>query len=116
MPMPGDDFAQGAAAPATQPNNEAPAGLADLQRELVAERGPQPYRTFGMREIMDIFSYHPPTPEQRETYEFINLAFQQCALKITTLLPNGPGKTAAMRKLADARMAANAAVALEGRF
>lgn len=76
----------------------------------------QPYRTFDEAEIREIFSYHAPTPEQRETYEQINAAFIECALEVSTLLPDGPGKTVAIRKLADARMAANAAVALEGRF
>ncbi len=80
------------------------------------ESHPQPYRAFDAKEIVDIFSYHPPTAEQREIYERINLAFQECAIAVAPLLPDGPGKTVAIRKLADARMAANAAVALEGRF
>ncbi|HKX32094.1 MAG TPA: hypothetical protein VJ302_30690 [Blastocatellia bacterium] len=67
-------------------------------------------------QIKDIFSYHPPTPEQRETYEQINAVFIECAEKINALMPAGPGHTVAIRKLADARMAANAAVALEGKF
>jgi hypothetical protein len=67
-------------------------------------------------QIKDIFSYHPPTPEQREVYEKINEAFIQCAETIEPLLPEGPGKTVAFRKLSDARMQANASVALEGRF
>jgi hypothetical protein len=67
-------------------------------------------------EIRDIFSYHPLTPEQCETCEKINEAFIQLALTICPLLPDGPGKTVAVRKLADARMSANAAVALDGKF
>lgn len=74
------------------------------------------YRTFDEKEITEIFSYHPPTEAQRETYEEINTAFIECAKSIAPLLPDGPGKTVAIRKLADARMAANAAVALEGKF
>jgi hypothetical protein len=67
-------------------------------------------------QIREIFSYHPPTPEQREIYEKINAAFIQCAGAIEPLMPEGPGKTVAIRKLAEARMQANASVALEGRF
>lgn len=67
-------------------------------------------------QIKDIFSYHPPTPEQREVYERINAAFIACAEAIEPLLPEGPGKTVAIRKLSEARMQANASVALEGRF
>ena len=74
------------------------------------------YRTFDQPEIEQIFSYHPPNEKQRETYERINLAFIECAEKVAELMPDGPGKTAAIRKLADARMACNAAVALEGKF
>ncbi len=76
----------------------------------------QPYRDFTDPEIEDIFSYHAPTPEQRGIYEQINAAFQEAAKKIAPLLPAGPGKTVAIRRLSDARMAANAAVALEGKF
>lgn len=74
------------------------------------------YRTYDEEEINAIFSYHPPTAEQRDTYEAINQAFIEAASKIIPLLPDGPGKTVAVRKLADARMAANASVALGGKF
>ncbi len=67
-------------------------------------------------QLKDIFTYHPPTPEQREIYEKINVAFLECAHVVNTVTPEGPGKTAAIRKLSDARMQANASVALEGRF
>jgi hypothetical protein len=74
------------------------------------------YRKFDNKEIEDIFSYHPPAEHQREIYERINAAFIECAKKVVPLILDGPGKTVAIRKLADARMAANAAVALEGKF
>lgn len=74
------------------------------------------FRNFDDEAIGEIFTYHMPTPGQREVYEQINAAFQQCAKTATKLLPDGPGKTVAIRKLSDARMAANAAVALEGKF
>lgn len=67
-------------------------------------------------QLKHIFSYHPPTPDQREIYEKINAAFLECARVVNAVTPEGPGKTAAIRKLSDARMAANASVALEGRF
>lgn len=76
----------------------------------------QQYRKFDETEIRDIFSYHAPTPEQRVIYEKINEAFIQCALASIPLIPDGPGKTLAVRALADARMKANAAVALDGKF
>lgn len=66
--------------------------------------------------INDIFSYHAPKPEQVDLYAQINAAFVECASKVNQLMPDGAGATAAIRKLAEARMACNAAVALEGRF
>ena len=71
---------------------------------------------FQTEKLIDIFSYHPPTKEQTGIYQKINEAFLECAEKVNLLMPDGPGATAAMRKLADSRMAANAAVALEGKF
>lgn len=66
--------------------------------------------------IKDIFSYHAPTDATKACYEIVNEAFLECAKRVNMIMPDGPGHTAAMRKLAEARMACNAAVALEGRF
>jgi hypothetical protein len=67
-------------------------------------------------QLEDIFCYHAPTEAQRIKYELINDAMLECAKQIDAVMPAGPGATVAIRKLAEARMAANAAVALEGRF
>lgn len=67
-------------------------------------------------QIRNIFSYHAPRPEQLIKYSEINDAFVYCAMVINEVMPPGAGATAAIRKLAEARMAANAAVALEGLF
>jgi len=67
-------------------------------------------------QLKDVFTYHAPTEEQRGLYERINAAFLECARVVNAVSPDGPGKTVAIRKLADARMQANASIALEGRF
>jgi len=67
-------------------------------------------------QLQDIFSYHAPKPEQVEKYQAINDAFLACAKVINEQMPSGAGATVAFRKLSEARMAANAAIALEGRF
>lgn len=67
-------------------------------------------------QLQNIFSYHQPEGDEPQKYEQINAAFLECATKINDLMPPGPGHTVAIRKLADARMAANAAVALKGTF
>ena len=74
------------------------------------------FRNFDDEAISEIFTYHTPTTEQADKYAQINAAFQECAKTVTGLLPDGPGKTVAVRKLSDARMGANAAVALDGKF
>ena len=66
--------------------------------------------------LKDVFTYHPPTEAQREIYNRINEVFLTAAQAINSLIPDGPGKTVAIRKLSDARMQANACVALDGRF
>jgi hypothetical protein len=63
-----------------------------------------------------IFSHHPPKNDQGEKYEQVNSAFIELALKVNALMPDGPGKTAAIRQLNVARNAVNSAIALEGRF
>lgn len=75
-----------------------------------------PYRDFTPEEIHEVFSYHQPSEKQAAIYNEINRAFQSCATVVAGLMPSGPGRTAAIRKLADARMACNAAVALDGKF
>lgn len=75
-----------------------------------------PFRKFDAEEIGDIFSYHAPTEEQRAIYEFINRVFIDAATELAKVMPDGPGKTAAIRALADARMKCNAAVSLQGKF
>ena len=67
-------------------------------------------------QIKNIFTYHPPDAGQREVYEKTNAMFVHVALELNALLPEGPGKTAAFRKLQEARHQANACVALNGTF
>lgn len=57
--------------------------------------------------------YHPPTSEQRKTYEAINAAFIQLADTLSSLLPDTADSTLAMRQVEMSRMYCNAAIALE---
>jgi Xaa-Pro aminopeptidase len=77
---------------------------------------PTQYREFNEEEIKDIFSYHAPTAEQREAYDKINNAFIECAKVLAATVPEGPGRDVAMRGLSEARMKANHAISLEGKF
>jgi len=62
-----------------------------------------------------IFSYHSPTPDQLPKYEAIRAAAKQFARVLIDNTPASADQTAAIRKLREAVMTANASVALEGR-
>ncbi|MCP9496678.1 MAG: hypothetical protein MSG64_19755 [Pyrinomonadaceae bacterium MAG19_C2-C3] len=68
------------------------------------------------QQLDDIFSYHAPSPEQQENYEAIRDAAKQFAETIILNSPPSADQTAAIRKVREAVMTANAAIALEGRF
>lgn len=64
--------------------------------------------------IEDLFTYHSPTADQPKRYEDLRHAARHLAYAIDNLCPDGPDKTAAIRKLREAVMTANASIALEG--
>jgi hypothetical protein len=65
------------------------------------------------QQIDNIFSYHPPTLDQAERYQRIRQAARELAYVITENTPSSADQTAAIRKLRECVMTANAAVALE---
>lgn len=60
------------------------------------------------------FSYHPPSPEQIPAYEEIRAAGLAFAATILRLTPPSADQTVAIRKVRDAVMCANAAIACQG--
>lgn len=68
-------------------------------------------RSFPQSDIENWFSYHAPTPEQLVQYGEVRTAAKIFAETINRHVPAGADKTAAMRKLRDTVMAANAAIA-----
>lgn len=63
----------------------------------------------------DIFSYHAPTAHQRYSYEALRESAKQFAETILAHTPPSADQSAAIRKVREAVMTANAAVALQGR-
>ena len=63
------------------------------------------------RELSRCFDYHRPTPEQQVRYEQITAKTKELAALIMDLCPPGPDRDAALLKLREARMMANAAIA-----
>jgi len=64
-------------------------------------------------DLDNIFAYHPPSPEQQQRYGKLRGAAREFAKVILAVTPAGPDQTAAIRKVREAVMTANAAIALE---
>lgn len=62
-----------------------------------------------------IFTYHPPEPGDQERYIAIRDAGKEFARTILENTPGSADQTAAIRKVREAVMTANAAIALKGR-
>lgn len=77
--------------------------------------GTQAYRPLTESEILaQLFAYHPPTPEQLPKYAAINQAAKNFAEVILQNCTPCADRSAAIRLIRDARMTANASVALNG--
>lgn len=66
-------------------------------------------------EIKDLFTYHAPSPEMTTKFLLVKEAIVKAALAINEHCPPGADRTAAMRKLKEAHMTANASIVLEGK-
>jgi diphthamide synthase subunit DPH2 len=67
-------------------------------------------------EIDHFFTYHAPTDEQRQRYQAIRDKAKELAFVILTNTLRGSDQSAAMRKLRECVMTANASIALEKPF
>ena len=65
-------------------------------------------------DIENWFSYHSPKGDQPERYEKIRAAAKALAYEIKACTPTSPDQTAALRKLREAVMTANASIACYG--
>ena len=65
--------------------------------------------------IDDLFTYHAPTDDQIPRYEAINAAARAFAHAIDEHCPPSADRTHAVRLVQQARMTANASIALDGR-
>lgn len=67
-------------------------------------------------DIENIFSYHSPTGDQPQRYEAIRSAAKVLAQAIVDNTPASADQTAAIRKVREAVMTANAGIALDGKL
>lgn len=64
--------------------------------------------------VEEIFKYHPPSEDQIPRYNAIRSGALEFAKILVANCPASADQTAAIRKLREAVMTANAAIALEG--
>ena len=64
--------------------------------------------------LREIFQYHAPSPFQQKSYETIREAAKHFAAVLIANTPACADRTAALRKVREAVMTANAAIALDG--
>jgi hypothetical protein len=64
-------------------------------------------------ELDKFFTYHPPKGDQPDRYAEIRANALHMARVINENCPDGPDKSAAIRKLRECVMTANASIALE---
>jgi hypothetical protein len=65
-------------------------------------------------QIADMFTYHPPTGDQPQRYERLRAAARVFAAELVAVTPMCADQSAAIRKLRECVMTANAAIALKG--
>ena len=65
-----------------------------------------------IEQLVDIFTYHPPSGDQPERYEAIRAAAKEFALTLNDLCPESREKSLALTRLQECVQMANAAIAL----
>lgn len=65
--------------------------------------------------LEDLFTYHQPEPGDKERYEAITAATRAFAAVVLEQCPPSADRSAAIRKIREARMTANAAIACKGK-
>ncbi len=86
----------------------------EKQRAYANECG-QIGRAMSQEEIVaEFFKYHPPNELTIPKYAAINQAAKNFAEVVLANCPRGADRSAAIRLIRDARMTANAAIALDG--
>jgi hypothetical protein len=67
-------------------------------------------------QVDDAFQYHPWTPEQQEKGVKVRMALAEAVKTIIDCAPPSPDRSAAIRKIREARMDANSAITHGGKY
>lgn len=80
--------------------------------------GPRPFnsKAVTLDNIDDAMEYHPWERDQQLVGNFVRGALSTAAKAILLLVPDGPYRSTAIRKLLEVRMDCNAAITFRGRF
>ena len=71
---------------------------------------------FTRAQLITLFTYHTPTPDQVEHYQAIRTAALEFASVVIEHTPTCGDQTFALRLIRTAQMTANASIALQGKF
>lgn len=102
---------------------DAPIGWAAENKQPKSSLDPRvPYQTAGKigfclsdeEKLEEFFKYHPPTPFTGPKFETLREAARHFAKVILMNVPPGADRSAAIRKVREAVMTANAGVSLNG--
>lgn len=92
-------------------------GMVNTSKNIMEAHRPEKRRELSDKDIEDMGTYHPPEiPAQVQAYANINHAFKNFARAIRDNAPDSADRIVAIRTAREARMWANAAIALDGRF
>jgi hypothetical protein len=69
-----------------------------------------------LENVEEIFTYQPADAEQLEAFDDVRAALIEAARVILQRVPDCADRSVALRKLREARMDANSAIALRGRI
>jgi hypothetical protein len=88
----------------------------EAQEQVLLRQGKEPEHWAQMSiKIEEWFTYHPPTSDQLGAYNALREAAKQFAYHIIAWTPYCADQTVALRKVREAVMTANAAIACGGK-
>ncbi len=69
-----------------------------------------------MAEVHQMFEYHPWNDQQNAAGKVVRESLEKAACAIISVVPPGPDRSVALRKIREARMDANSAITHNGKY
>lgn len=99
-----------------RPPGDSPVGATTAGCETNSGQSRRHEPGLTLENVEDAFRYHAWHPGQAELGNVVREALVAAAKAILRVVPTGPDRDAALRKLREARMDANSAITHNGRF